>query len=253
MPVTCALVRPPGDSYVRAISSTAARIDVTLARAQHAEYCQALAAAGLAVETLPPDERYPDSCFMQDPAMVIAGRAIICRPGAPTRRGEEVSAAAWLAGRLPATVRIEDPGTLEGGDVLVLPDRVLVGESARSNASGIRQLAAILTPFSLPVIPVPVGANLHLLSGVAYLGGNRLLAVDGFAALPAFAGLEVIPVPAEESYAANVLALGDHVIMPAGYPRVAAALRVCGLDVLPVPTSEFAKADGGVTCLSLLL
>jgi N-dimethylarginine dimethylaminohydrolase len=151
MPVSCALVRPPGASYVRAISSTAARIDVALSLAQHAEYCQALTAAGL------------------------------------------------------------------------------------------------------PVISVPVGDNLHLLSAVAYLGQNRLLAVEAFADRPVFAGLEIIPVPRAEAYAANVLALGDHVIVPAGYPRVAHALRACGVDVLPVPTSEFAKADGGVTCLSLLL
>jgi dimethylargininase len=252
MPVTTALVRPPGDSYANAISSTGAHIDVAVARAQHAEYCQALAAAGVIVEVLPPDEDYPDSCFMQDPAMVIAGQAIICRPGAPSRRGEEVSAAEWLGRRL-SLARILAPGTLEGGDVLVLPDRVLVGESARSNAAGIRQLGAILAPCGLPVDGVAVGDNLHLLSGLAYLGANRLLAVDDFAALPIFAGMEVVPVPPDESYAANVLALGDHVIVPAGYPRVAGALRACGLDVLPVPVSEFAKADGGVTCLSLLL
>ena len=252
MPVSCALVRPPGASYVRAISSAAAHIDVGLARAQHAEYCQALAAAGLAVELLSPDERYPDSCFMQDPALVIAGQAIICRPGAASRRGEEEALAEWLARRLPVA-RIEEPGTLEGGDVLVLPDSVLVGESGRSNAAGIRQLAALLAPAGLPVISVPVGDNLHLLSAVAYLGRNRLLAVEAFAERPVFVGLEIIPVPRAEAYAANVLALGDHVIVPAGYPRVARALRACSLDVLPVPTSEFAKADGGVTCLSLLL
>ena len=252
MPASCALVRPPGAGYVRAISSTSAHIDVALAQAQHAEYCQALAAAGLAVEMLPPDEDYPDSCFMQDPALVIAGQAIICRPGAASRRGEEEALAGWLGGRMPVA-RIEDPGTLEGGDVLVLPDCVLVGESARSNAAGIRQLAALLAPAGLPVISVPVGDNLHLLSGVAYLGQNRLLAVEAFAERPVFAGLDIIPVPPAEAYAANVLALGDHVIVPAGYPRVARALRACGLTVLPVPTSEFAKADGGVTCLSLLL
>jgi dimethylargininase len=121
------------------------------------------------------------------------------------------------------------------------------------HAAGIRQLAALLAPASLPVISVPVGDNLHLLSGVAYLGRNRLLAVEAFAERPVFAGLEIIPVPRAEAYAANVLALGDYVIAPAGYPRVARALRACGLAVLPVPTSEFAKADGGVTCLSLLL
>jgi dimethylargininase len=246
-----ALVRSPGTSFVRAISSQQASIDVKLAQAQHAEYCQALTAAGLTVKVLPLEERYPDSCFVQDPAMVIRGQAIICRPGAPSRQGEEVSVAEALASRFPLA-RIVEPGTLEGGDVLCLPSRVLVGHSGRSNKAGIAQLAQILTSAGLPVEGVPVGGYLHLLSAVTYVGHSTLLAVEAFADHPAYAGMDVIVVPPEESYAVNALGLGSYVILPAGHERVASLLRARGFVPLPVSMSEFAKADGGVTCLSLV-
>ena len=246
-----ALVRPPGESFVRAISTSGAAIDMALARAQHAEYRQALAAAGVEVEVLPSDERYPDSCFMQDPALVIAGTAIIARPGAASRRGEEDAAAEALAGRFPQ-VRIVPPGTLEGGDVLILPDRVVVGRSERTNRAGIAQLAvALSTPSGLPVLEAPVDGYLHLLSAVTHLGRGTLLAVEGFALHSGLAGCKVLRVPADEAYACNALGIGDKVILPAGYPKTAAMLRAHGFEVLPVPTTEFAKADGGVTCLAL--
>ncbi len=247
-----ALARPPADSFVRAISSAGAAIDVRLARAQHTEYCQALAAAGLAVETLPADERYPDGCFMQDPAVVIAGQAVVCRMAMASRSGEEEGAAVALAehGYDPAWIR--PPGTLEGGDVLVLPGRVLVGETARSNQAGIAQLATILEPLGLPVSSIPVPSYLHLLSAVTYLGHNLLLAAEDFAGHPALAGLDIIPVPEGEIYAVNTLAVGQYLIAPAGYPRLGAELAARGFTLLPVCTTEFAKADGGVTCLSLV-
>lgn len=246
-----AIVRPPGASFARAISSSGAAIDVALAQAQHAEYCQALAAAGVQVEALPPDERYPDSCFVQDPALVIRGRAIIARPGAASRQGEEEAVAQALAGRFPLT-RIVPPGTLEGGDVLILPDRIVVGRSGRTNRAGIAQLVVALSDLSgLPVLEAPVDGYLHLLSAVTHLGEGRLLAVEGFDIPPALAGFEVLRVPAAEAYACNALGIGEKVILPAGYPQTAALLRSHGFEVLPVPTTEFAKADGGVTCLAL--
>jgi len=251
MVFTHALVRPPGDSFAAAISSTGAAVDVALARAQHAAYCQALAAAGLIVEALPPDERFPDNCFMQDPAVVIAGRAIIGRPGAPSRQGEEEAFATALTGRFPLT-RLIPPATLEGGDVLILPDRVVVGRSGRTNAAGIAQLAVALAGTGLPIYAAPVEPYLHLLTAVTHLGQGVLLAIEGWPLPPPLAGLDVLRVPPEEAYAANSLGIGEHVIVPAGYPRMAAMLAARGFRVITVPTSEFAKADGGVTCLSLL-
>jgi dimethylargininase len=245
-----AIVRPPGASFAQAISSQNAAIDVALAQAQHREYRQALSAAGVAVELLPPDERYPDSCFMQDPALVFGGRAVILRPGAPSRRGEEVTVAEALQGRF-SLAQIVEPGTIEGGDVLLLPDRILVGRSARTNRAGIAQLAVAVADASLPVYEIPTGAYLHLLTAATYTGRGVLLAAEDFAGHPAFVGLDVIPVAPADLYAANALGADDAVIVPAGYPRVEAALRGRGFTVLATPTTEFAKADGGVTCLAL--
>jgi dimethylargininase len=258
--ISHALVRPPGASFAHAISSSQAVIDVVLAQAQHAEYRQALATSGVQVEVLPPDERYPDSCFMQDPAMVIAGRAIINRPGATSRRGEEEALVELLAARFPMT-RIVPPGTLEGGDVLILPDRVVVGRSDRTNRASIAQLVVALADLTglpnlsgsagLPVLEAPVTGYLHLLSAVTHLGDGTLLAVEDFVLPPALAGFPVLRVPAAEGYACNALGIGDKVILPAGFPKTAATLKAYGYDVLLVPTTEFAKADGGVTCLAL--
>jgi dimethylargininase len=246
-----AIVRPPGASFVKAISSQGAPIDVALAQTQHREYRQALVAAGVEVETLPPDERYPDSCFMQDPVLVFAGQAVICRMAVASRRGEEAAAAEALAGRFPLA-HIVEPGLLEGGDVMFLPDRILVGRSARTNRAGIAQLAVALAAAGLPVIETPTGGYLHLMTAAAYVGRNTVLALADFAQHPAFAGRDVIVVPPDEAYAANVLGLGDSVIVPAGYPTVARLLRDRDFAVFETPVSEFAKADGGVTCLALL-
>jgi dimethylargininase len=166
---THAIVRPPGDSFRLAISETGQSPDPLTALRQHAEYCQALQTAGLELEILPPDEGFPDSCFVQDPALVIAGRAVIGRMGAPSRQGEETALQQVLSRRFPAD-QIESPATLEGGDILVLPEGVFAGLSARTNQSGIEQLRQILAPAGLYVTAVPVPKFLHLLSGTTYLG-----------------------------------------------------------------------------------
>ncbi len=213
--LTHAITRPPGLSFAQAISSTRTPPDPFLARAEHAEYLQALAAAGLEVEVLLPDERFPDSCFVQDPALIIDGQAIITRMGAPTRRGEEESLGQALEGRFPLPLAlIEAPGTLEGGDVLILPDRVVVGQSERTNKEGIAQLRDILATRGVPVTGVPLGGYLpgylHLLSAVSYLGhGVMLAAGEDLTAHPALRGrgFEVITAPPEELYAVNTLAI----------------------------------------------
>jgi dimethylargininase len=245
-----AFVRPPGQSYSRAISSAGISPDVAQALNEHKEYCQALQAAGLEVERLPPLEQYPDSCFMQDPAVILAGQAVIGRLGAPSRAGEEQALADLLQNRFPIQ-RISPPGTLEGGDVMIVPGKVIAGRSNRTNQSAIEQLKDFLAPFDLPVISLPVIGYLHLLTAITYLGENTLLAVDSYASHPIFAGFDVIIVPPEEAYAANALGVDKSVILPAGYSRVEKAVRARGFEVYPVPMSQFAAADGGITCLSL--
>jgi dimethylargininase len=249
-----ALVRPPGDSFAHALSSLDPQpgIDVDLARKQHAAYCTALENAGLDLIELPPDEAYPDSCFVQDTAVIFGDLAVIARPGAASRRGEEEAVRRALQGH-KRLVEIRAPATLEGGDVLVIGSRLFVGLSARTNRGGFVQLRDLLELEGATVESLPVEEGLHLLSDCTYLGRGVLLATEASANRPAFAGLEQIRVAPEEAYAANALAIGEHVVFPAGYPRTAALIRERGFTVLEVPLSEFAKADGGATCLSLPL
>lgn len=252
---TLAIVRPPAASYVRALTASASPppVDLELARSQHRTFCQALADLGAEVLSLPADTAHPDSVFVQDTAVIVAGQVVIGRPAAPARRGEDAPVAGLLAHLGLPTVRIQPPGTLEGGDVLVTERGVFVGQSGRTNAEGIVQLRRVLAPLGVDVIAIPVEGMLHLLSGVTRLGEGLLLAADPLADHPAFAGFQVIRVPAEEAYAANCLAIGEGVIVPVGYPKTAAAIRAQGFTVRQVDVSEFAKRDGGVTCLALVV
>ncbi len=250
-----ALVRTPGDSFVRAVSSQRPRpdIDVDLARTQHREYCAALRAAGVELIELPPDESQPDSCFVQDTAVVWNGVAVMARFGEASREGEQKSVEQTL--RALASLRLfptTAPATFEGGDVLVIGTRVVVGLSARTNRAGFYHLRDVLELEGATVEALSVPQGLHLLSGCTYLGQGVLLATDLYAGLSTFAALELIRVPPEEAYAANALGVSGSIILPGGFPRTASLLRDRGFHVLPVPLTEFAKADGGATCLSLL-
>ncbi|HEY4690039.1 MAG TPA: arginine deiminase family protein [Anaerolineae bacterium] len=244
-----AMVRPPGDSYPDALTrlNPPPPIDMTLAREQHRAYVTALRACGLDVIELPPDPDHPDAVFVQDPVLVIDNRAIVTRSAAASRRGEAAALIAILKRHMPVT-ELRDPATVDGGDVLIADRRVYVGLSTRSNREACMQLAEIT---DLPVEGVPLPDDLlHLLSGCTYLGANRLLVVRSLA--PAFPQFEHILVPDEEAVAANVLILDRHAIVPAGYPRVAALVERCGFSVHGVPSSEYEKRDGGVTCKALL-
>lgn len=251
-----AIVRPPGESYARALSAQEPRpgIDVALARRQHAEYRAALQAAGVELIELPPDEGHPDACFVQDTAVIWAGVAVIGRFGVGSRQGEQDAVEQTLRVlRALKVLKVPPPATLEGGDVLVVGSRVIVGLSARTNRAGFAQLRDLLELEGASVEALPVPEGLHLLSGCTYLGQGVLLATDLYARLPAFAGLEAIRVPPDEAYAANALGVNGSVILPTGYPRTAARIRERGFQVQPVPLTEFAKADGGATCLALVV
>lgn len=245
-----ALTRTPGESYRKAISSTAARIDPDEARRQHEGYCRALRNIGLEVITLPPEERFPDGCFVEDAVVVRNGRALLTRSGAPSRQGEGKTLRPTLEAHGLEIVEVEPPGTLDGGDVLWVEDVAYVGLGDRTNREGIAQLAAKLG-VEAHAVPLPPGM-LHLKSGAAYLGNGRLYAVAAFASLAAELGLEWVPVPEGEEPTADALVFGAKALVPAGYPRAAALLKELGLQVQPVRLSEFAKADGGPTCLSVI-
>lgn len=248
---TYALVRPPGASFANALAVHPQPIDVTLAQKQHAGYVDALRTAGVQVEMLPPSEAFPDSCFMQDPAMVVGGAAILNRMGAQSRRGETTLVADWLRRHFD-TQEITAPGTLEGGDVLNAGDRLLVGETERTNREGIAQLRAMVEPLGLEIAAVSVRDYLHLLTVVTYIGRGFVAVLESFANHSALRGFEKVIVPEGEAYAANALGIGQRVILPAGFPVTEERLRERGFEPLPVLMSEFYKADGGVSCLSLV-
>lgn len=248
---THALVRPPGASFVNAIAAVPQPIDVALARRQHAEYIDALRETGVAVEILDADERYPDGCFVQDPAMIVANLAILNCMGTTSRLGETDLLADSLRVRFE-THRILEPATLEGGDVLNVGAKLLVGETERTNAAGISQLRALLEPRGVRVKSIPVHNYLHLLTVVTCVGQGTVVVHEDFSAHPALQEFVRVLVPREEAYSANTLGIGKYVIFPAGFPKTAERLRGEGFEVLPVPMSEFYKADGGVSCLSLI-
>lgn len=248
---THALVRPPGNSFVHALAVNPQPIEVELARKQHAEYIDALHTANVAVEILPPHEGLPDSCFMQDPAMIVDGIAILNRMGAPSRFEETALVADILRARFE-THALMPPASLEGGDVMIAGKRLLIGESERTNRAGIEQVCALLEPRGFTVQGVVVQGMLHLLTDATYVGNNVLVVWEPYANEQAFRDFEKVIVPNEEAYAANTLGIGKYVIMPAGFPKTQASLQSKGFEVLPVPMSEYYKADGGVSCLSLI-
>ncbi len=223
------------------------------ALSQHAAYVETLKKCGVEVTVLPPDEEYPDSCFVEDPAIVTKYCAVITNPGAPSRKGETAAVETALQAFYPQDkiFHICEPGTLEGGDVMMCGDTFYVGQSARTNAEGIRQLAEILKPFGCKVETVPLSEVLHLKTGVSYLEKNHMLTAGEFCTKPTFASYHKLQIPQDEAYGANSIWVNDTVIVPAGYPTVQSAAADLGYKVLVCDTSEFRKIDGGLSCLSL--
>ncbi len=250
-----ALVRGVPSTFARALVARppAVPIDVARARAQHAAYVAALRSLGLAIVELPADDAFPDCVFVEDTAVVARGAALVTRPGAVSRRGEVDAVAAALAGRVEVA-RMEAPATLDGGDCLRIGDAIYVGLSARTNAAGAARLAEVFGPRRLRVRTVqrPPGA-LHLKSVCSPLGDDCVLVAAGTLPASAFPGARVVEVPADEARAANAVACAGGAIVAAGCPETRALVEAAGLRVVPVDTSELAKADGALTCLSILV
>lgn len=220
---------------------------------QHAAYVEALKGCGVNVTLLPPDEEYPDSCFVEDAAVLAEKCAIVTNPGAPTRKGEIIAMEPVLESFYDSSVieHISAPGTLEGGDVMRIGDCFYVGLSARTNREGIRQFAAILKKYGYDCKEVPLQKVLHLKTGVNYLADNVMLVSGEFIDKPEFSAFTKIVVPEDESYAANCIYVNGTVLVPEGFPKVEKAVRDAGFPVVTVDTSEFRKIDGGLSCLSL--
>ncbi|MBQ1430446.1 MAG: N(G),N(G)-dimethylarginine dimethylaminohydrolase [Firmicutes bacterium] len=249
------IVRRPCRAMIDGITSAPelGKPDYEKALRQHDDYISALSRCGVDITILPPDERYPDSCFVEDPALITRECAIITNPGAASRNGEKYEIIDAIRKFFPED-RIEhitDPGTLEGGDVMMVGDHFYVGRSARTNAEGIRQLTEILAKYGMTCSEVPLEKVLHLKTGVNYLENNKMLVAGEFVTKPDFEKYEKFEIPESEAYAANCIWVNDTVIVPEGYPHVLEAVKSMGYTVLTVDTSEYRKLDGGLSCLSL--
>jgi len=245
-----ALVREPGARYRGCISSHPLRhtVDVSVARRQHAEYCKTLRELRLDIITAPRDDERPDSCFVEDNAVIQRGKALICRMAKESRRGEEEGVEAVLKQYMPVK-RAMAPATVEGGDIVHLPDRLISGVTERTNAEGVAQMGSWL---GVRVDTIVDPNIVHLKSYVTYLGRNMMIVTKSYADHPALKGFRMLVVPDEERYAANTLAIGDTVLMPSGRPRAQAMVREAGFDVVSLDVGEFEKCEGALTCLSLL-
>jgi dimethylargininase len=252
---THAIVRTPGSNFAEGLTSVDLGVpQYDLVLAQHARYCEALEACGLAITNLEPDLDHPDSTFVEDTAVLTGRSAVLTRVGARSREGEVSAMRPVLRGFLPVAREIEAPGTVDGGDICEAEDHFFLGLSLRTNEEGARQLAAHLASegYRSTVVDVRgMSSILHLKSGVSYIGNNTLVVMEEMAGWEAFAGYELIRVVSEESYAANCVRVNERVLVASGYPRLSAELTARGFDPLELDMSEFRKTDGGLSCLSL--
>ncbi len=246
-----ALARKPGPKFSQALSEHPEKnnIDLALALQQHKCYVNALEQAGGMVEHLPAQDHLPDATFVEDTAIILEENALLC-PMKEISRKEEVRSTATALGRYRNCVTLPPPATLDGGDVMVTPEIIFVGLSQRSNPIAAQALASFTAK---KVVPVTVTKGLHLKSAATFLGNNLIIIDPSRLETSDLKHFDWIEVSENDSYAANCLALGSTVLMPAGFPNVRDKIRAHGLETIELEMSEFEKADGSITCLSLII
>jgi dimethylargininase len=249
-----ALTHPPSPDLDRGQRLHVARVPIDYDRAlrQHAAYCGMLRDGGTRVRTLGVNRDSPDGTFIEDTAVVLDEVAVLASMGSEARRGEPAAVEPELR-PFRAVRRIEAPATLEGGDVLRVGRTLLVGVSSRTNPAGVRAFESIVREYGYRVRPVPVHGCLHLKTACTALPDGRLLVNPSWLDLHALGGFDTVRISDEEPWAANTLPLGGRVCLAAEHVRTADLLGRQGFDVRTVPLSEFAKAEGGVTCLALVI
>lgn len=255
MPFTRAVVRRPSPNFADGLTrSELPPPAFALAKAQHDRYCETLERCGLKLLHLPIDPRHPDATFVEDTAILTDRGAIWTRPGAESRRGEVASVKEALLDLAPAVGEIDAPGTVDGGDVCEAGDHWFIGISARTNEEGARQVSELLAADGCGSSTVDIRSVegiLHLKSGIAWLSGRRLVAIEELAPHPAFAGWEIVGVDPGEEYAANCVPVNERVLFAKGFPRLEKRLSGLGYRPLVLDVSEYRKMDGGLSCLSL--
>ena len=218
---------------------------------QHEQYVSALKECGLKVEELEADERFPDSTFVEDVALLTPHCAIITNPGAPSRKGEITAMKNVIQSYYANIEEITAPSTVEAGDIMMVGDHYYIGLSDRTNQNGAEQVIQILNKYGMSGSVIEVGEILHLKTGISYLENDNIVACKEFSSHPELEKFTVIEVPEEESYAANCIWVNGTVIIPEGFPVTKQNIEKAGYSTIAVDVSEFQKLDGGLSCLSL--
>ncbi len=252
---TKAVVCSPCANFAAGLTSVdLGKPNYELALEQHEAYCRALEDCGLSLIRVPRDEGYPDSTFVEDTAVLTARGAVITQPGAASRLGEIDAVEPVLQDFFTRFYAIHEEGRLDGGDVCEAGDHFFIGVSRRTNEAGATQLAEFLAAMGCSSTLIDIrslGNILHLKSGLAYLGGNRLVIIDELKYLKQFSGYDLVAVEPAEAYAANCLLVNDRVLVPAGFEGLRDRLQRLGYQTIALEMSEFQKMDGGLSCLSL--
>jgi len=247
-----AIVRTPGESLTRGLTTADLGIpDYKKALAQHVDYIEALKECGLEVLVLGPDEQFPDSTFVEDVALLTKNCAIITNPGAPSRKGETAAIKDVLKGFYGEVEEVLAPGTVEGGDIMMVGSHFYIGISERTNTNGAQQVIRFLENYGLSGSMVELEKTLHLKTGVAYLEQNNLIACGEFLIKEEFKEFNLLEIDKDESYAANCIWVNDKVLIPRGFPKARETILRAGYSIIEVEISEFQKLDGGLSCLSL--
>ncbi len=251
-----AIVREVSDTYTDCTLQYQQResINLELARVQHRAYIDTLEDLGLKVLVLPADHRFPDACFVEDAAVLLDETAVITWMGAKTRNGEQEAVARCLS-QWRELIHMEAPAQLEGGDVLKIEKFLFVGESKRTNRAGLEFLQAVAQPCGYQVIAVPVRRALHLKTVMTSLGRSMVIAAHSILmeVKQYLDNFTIIELTEECAYAANVMSIGGTVLIPMGYPSVAAQIASLGFTVKELEMSEFRKGEAGLTCLSIII
>ena len=248
---THAITRLPGENFADGLTTAKlGQPDFPLINKQHFAYRQALLTLGLDVLVLPDEPAYPDAYFVEDVAIVTPLIAVITRPGAPSRQGEEISLQPFLEYYRPL-FHIQPPGTVDGGDVLMVGNHFFIGLSERTNHEGASQLSSFLTDAGHTSETVPVASGLHLKSSVSHVGDDILLLTRALADHPAFSIYQSIVLDPDEEYAANTLFINEALLMPQGFPKTRTKLDNLGRRIIELDVSEVRKMDGGLSCMSL--
>jgi len=249
---TRAIVKTPGKSLVKGISSSGLVLpNYVKALAQHIDYVHALRTCGLDVLVLDADEAFPDSTFVEDVALLTARCAIITNPGVPSRVGETAGIKQVLPGFYRDIEKVQEPGTVEAGDIMMVGSHFYIGLSERTNLIGAQQVVRFLNKYGMTGSLITLEEVLHLKTGLAYLENNNLVASGEFLTKPEFQKYNILPIEEDDRYAANCIWVNDKVLIPKGFPSARKIIESAGYTTISVDVSEFQKLDGGLSCLSL--